>query len=97
MKNLIFKGDLITADFEEKPMTFEIENDMVVQAGNYTIVKTDDYEKLVNDDNWERKALHIDGVSVSVCPKCKSKYVYYWLNDKTFECDDCNEQWQTER
>lgn len=27
------------------------------------------------------------------CPKCKSKQVYYWVNDQTFECDDCNEQW----
>lgn len=51
MKNLIFKGDLVTADFEEKTMTFEIENDMVVQAGNYTIVRTEDYEKLVNGVN----------------------------------------------
>ena len=30
-----------------------------------------------------------------VCPKCKSEYVYYWVKDKVFECDDCNEQWQT--
>jgi transposase-like protein len=46
------------------------------------------------------EALNIAFVSVpkgTVCPKCKSKYVYYWLNDQTFECDDCNEQWQTER
>jgi len=48
MNNLMFKGDLLTADFEEKTMTFEIENDMVVQAGNYTIIPTDIYERLVN-------------------------------------------------
>lgn len=29
-----------------------------------------------------------------VCPSCKSKYVYYWVSGNTFECDDCNEQWQ---
>ena len=33
---------------------------------------------------------------ISVCPRCKSKYVYYWINEKTFECDDCNKQWNTQ-
>jgi len=41
----------------------EKENDMVVQAGNYTIVKSGDYEKLVNGVNPGQKALHIDSVS----------------------------------
>jgi DNA-directed RNA polymerase subunit M/transcription elongation factor TFIIS len=45
----------------------------------------------------ECEVLNIPRVSVAVCPKCKSKEVYYWINEKTFECDDCNEQWQTER
>jgi len=33
----------------------------------------------------------------TVCPRCGSKLVYYWVNENTFECDDCNEQWQTGR
>lgn len=48
-------------------MTFEIKNYMVIQAGNYTIVKTDDYEKLVNGVDSERKALYIGGVINSTC------------------------------
>jgi len=65
MKNLIFKGYLITADFEEKTMTFEIENDMVVQAGNYTIVRTEDYEKLVNGAKQSESNCNIPLVSGS--------------------------------
>ena len=36
-----FIGKLITGDFEEKTMTFEIEGEMILQAGEYSITKID--------------------------------------------------------
>ena len=62
MSKMIFKGDLITGDFQDKTMTFEIEGEMTLQAGNYTILPTKMYEELVNGANTESKALHIDSV-----------------------------------
>ena len=36
-----FIGKLITGDFEEKTMTFEIEGEMILQTGEYSITKID--------------------------------------------------------
>lgn len=62
MSKMIFKGNLITGDFQDKTMTFEIEGEMTLQGGNYTILPTQMYEELVNGAKSEKEALHIDSV-----------------------------------
>jgi hypothetical protein len=38
------KGKLITGDFNEKTMTFEIEEDFTLQVGNYFLIREEDYK-----------------------------------------------------
>lgn len=47
-------GKLITGDFEENTMTFEIEGEMILQAGQYAIVPIDKYIKLNNSANTKK-------------------------------------------
>lgn len=63
MSKMIFKGNLITGDFQDKTMTFEIEGEMTLQGGNYTILPSKIYEELVNGDKSKQKALPIQHVS----------------------------------
>ena len=60
-----------------------------------SVIMGEDFGKLA-DDLVKFCNLHFVIVPKgTVCPRCKSEYVYYWAKDKIFECDDCNEQWQT--
>lgn len=85
---MIFKGDLVTGDFQEKTMTFEIEGDMTLQGGNYTILPTKIYEELVSGAKSELKALHIDSVS-----GCNHTYtmIGHQLNGH-WQCTKCGNQ-----
>jgi hypothetical protein len=38
------KGKLITGDFHDKTMTFEIDGDFTLQAGNYFLIREEDYK-----------------------------------------------------
>ena len=40
-------GEVVTGDFEDNTITFEIEGAMTVQAGKYAIVPIEEYEKLI--------------------------------------------------
>jgi hypothetical protein len=40
-------GQLMTGDFEEKTMTFEIEGNMVLQFGNYAIIPQPSFDELL--------------------------------------------------
>ena len=42
MKHL--KGELLTGDFSDNTMTFEIEGDFILKHGNYIIVREEDYK-----------------------------------------------------
>ena len=42
----IIKAELITGDFENNTMTFEIEGEMILVAGKYIIIKEADYHKM---------------------------------------------------
>lgn len=41
----MYKGKLISADFEESTMEFEIEHEFSIKAGQYIIFSVEDYEK----------------------------------------------------
>lgn len=69
-------GNLISADFEESTMEFEIETEFTIKKGRYAIVPMVEYEKLVNGAELKNdKALHKHFVSnneVAVnCGICK--------------------------
>ena len=62
-----YTGTLITGDFEDNTMTFEIKGAMLLQAGDYKIQSLDKHGKPVNSDfisdvtkrNWfQRMDLH---------------------------------------
>ena len=67
----------------------------------WKVIEVSDLEEIMQAYHQAQlKLLGLQNFSVpkgTVCPKCKSKYVYYWLNHQVYECDDCNERWQTER
>jgi hypothetical protein len=44
-------GKLITGDLIESTLTFEIKDDMGLQAGTYAIVPLDEYQKLMEISN----------------------------------------------
>jgi hypothetical protein len=46
-KRMHFKGNLVTGDFQEKTMTFEIGGEMILRAGSYAIIPIDDYNELM--------------------------------------------------
>lgn len=76
MKDLRFYGKMITADFDENTMTFEIENEMVVQAGDYVILTLKDYAELVNGvEKSTEPALNMQNVINSGLPE--------WLDEET--------------
>ena len=62
-------AELITGDFGDSTLTFEVENkkEMVIQAGRYAVVPIDEYKKIVNDaDASQEKALPIQDVRLSL-------------------------------
>ncbi len=63
------KGGLLSGDFLENTMTFEIEGDFRLQAGNYIIVKEEEYKE---PEMYEalKKLCHIDD-KYCKCPACK--------------------------
>ena len=44
----IYKGKLISADFEESTMEFEIDHEFTVRAGEYVIMTAEEYERITN-------------------------------------------------
>ena len=40
------KADLISGDFEDNTMTFEIEGDMILKAGKYIILTEEEHKNL---------------------------------------------------
>ena len=58
----MIKGEMITGDFEENTITFEIDGKMTLQAGNYVILKQDEYDALVKNN--------VDLANVSNCDAC---------------------------
>lgn len=40
------KAELISGDFEDNTMTFEIKGEMLLKAGEYVIMTKDEYENL---------------------------------------------------
>lgn len=56
-----YTGQLVTGDFEENTMTFEIEGEMILQAGKYTIARIENESELENlciaDVVWQSEQL----------------------------------------
>jgi hypothetical protein len=48
--NMKYTGKLIAGNFEDNTMTFEIEGEIILQAGEYTIIRNG-IEKLVTDED----------------------------------------------
>lgn len=44
----VYQGKLISADFEESTMEFEIQHDFTVKKGDYVIIPKADYQKLTD-------------------------------------------------
>jgi hypothetical protein len=44
----ICRGKLISADFEESTMEFEIQHEFVAKTGEYAILRKEDFEKLIS-------------------------------------------------
>jgi hypothetical protein len=84
MKTLRFYGKMITADFEEKTMTFEIENEMVVQAGDYVMLTLSDYANLVSENKTSNES--------EVCSFENKCTLYQKSNCKQADCGDFNKQ-----
>lgn len=82
-------GEMITGDFSENTITFEIskESEMVLQAGKYAIVPISEYEKLVNVDAKQEKALPVKNNSKSDCPDCWGSG---WETQFVKSCVKCN-------
>jgi hypothetical protein len=84
-----YNAKLISADFEESTMEFEIQHEFTVQAGDYVILHKADYEKLVSGVESENGKLPIPHVMKSVC-KCTNSS---WNRDAgCMVCDDCGER-----
>jgi len=72
-------GTMITGDFGENTMTFEIEGDMILKAGKYAIMTIEEYEKLINQTDkikcsecgeyFEKKEIIIKG-DIDTCNEC---------------------------
>lgn len=58
-----YNGKLISADFEESTMEFEIQHEFTVKKGDYVILHKSDYDKLVSGDNSEPATCAIFDVS----------------------------------
>lgn len=43
----MYKGKIISADFEEGTMEFEIEHEFTVKAGEYVILTDEEYKNLI--------------------------------------------------
>lgn len=54
-------GDLITGDFKEKTLTFEIENDFIIKSGKYAIIEQETFKEL-------KRALNSCVMSMNVHP-----------------------------
>lgn len=50
----MFKAELLTGDFSENTMTFEIKGEMTLQAGDYVIFTKEEYEKLKLEENLNK-------------------------------------------
>ncbi len=64
-----FTGQMIEGDFEENTMKFRIDGEMILQAGNYTIMLTDDFNKLsepATNSNTSKAKLSIKRVIGSI-------------------------------
>jgi hypothetical protein len=57
-----YNAKLISADFEESTMEFEIQHEFTVKAGDYVILHKSDYEKLVSGIQSENGKLPIPHV-----------------------------------
>jgi len=42
-------GTLLSGDFSEKTLTFEMDSDFFIQAGEYALLKKDDYDEMVHE------------------------------------------------
>jgi len=79
-----YNGKLISADFEESTMEFEIQHEFTVKAGDYVILHKADYEKLVSgveSENGKLPIPHVVGRSEQLAAFLK----WYYEND---ECPD---------
>ena len=47
----VYNAKLISADFEESTMEFEIQHEFIVRAGDYVILHKSDYENLMNNNH----------------------------------------------
>lgn len=63
-----YNAKLISADFEESTMEFEIQHKFTVKAGDYVILHKSDYENLVSEADLKSGKLPIPHVSGSLLP-----------------------------
>ena len=45
----MYKAELISGDFEDNTITFEIEGEMTLRAGDYVILAKEEFEKNENE------------------------------------------------
>jgi len=48
----VIRGKLETGDFQEKTMTFAVEGDMTLVAGDYVIMTQKLYDEIIKDYPW---------------------------------------------
>lgn len=81
-------GEMITGDFQENTITFEIVgSDAVLQAGKYAIVPIDDYNKLIGNDG-KKQHLYVDPV-IYDCDEC---ILYPCLSDSKHKINTCGDK-----
>ena len=96
-----YNAKLISSDFEESTMEFEIQHEFTVKAGDYVILHKADYDKLVSGDNSKPANCAIFDVS-KMLPRAKQieeeavKYrTKQWSANKDediyMECENCED------
>jgi hypothetical protein len=44
---IMFKAELVSGDFEDNTMTFEVKGEMTIRAGKYVILSQEEYDSLI--------------------------------------------------
>ncbi len=79
----MYKGKLISADFEESTMEFEIAHEFTIKSGEYVILSKEDYESLVKESD-----------DLPCVSNCANGTPYYGQEGECIgkRCDECGEE-----
>lgn len=65
-----FTGKLLTGDFDNNTMTFEIKGEMLLRAGDYKIISLDGSEKCKGCIGSGKRKVSASGVGEVIVLKC---------------------------